>query len=83
MTMASAPGKIILFGEHAVVSGTAALGGAIDLRARAIVQSLPGRVLVETDDLLCEVFLWISLPGRSDQPVRPMLPDMYRCFKGA
>ena len=51
MTMASAPGKIILFGEHAVVSGTAALGGAIDLRARAIVQSLPGRVLVETDDL--------------------------------
>jgi mevalonate kinase len=51
MTMASAPGKIILFGEHAVVSGTAALGGAIDLRARAIVQSLPGRVLIETDDL--------------------------------
>ncbi len=51
MTMASAPGKIILFGEHAVVSGTAALGGAIDLRARAIVQSLPGRILIETDDL--------------------------------
>lgn len=56
MTMASAPGKIILFGEHAVVSGTPALGGAIDLRARAIVQSLPGRVLIETDDLSLQGF---------------------------
>ncbi len=51
MTTASAPGKIILFGEHAVVSGAAALGGAIDLRARAMVDSLPGRILIETDDL--------------------------------
>ena len=51
MTMASAPGKIILFGEHAVVSGTTALGGAINLRARATVQSLPGRILVEINDL--------------------------------
>jgi len=51
MTIASAPGKIILFGEHAVVSGTAALGGAIDLRARAIVESMPGRLLIETDVL--------------------------------
>ncbi|MFZ1316292.1 mevalonate kinase, partial [Methanothrix sp.] len=56
MTMASAPGKIILFGEHAVVSGTAALGGAADLRARATVEDLPGRLLIETDDLSLQGF---------------------------
>jgi len=56
MTTASAPGKIILFGEHAVVSGTAALGGAADLRARATVEDLPGRVLIETDDLSLQGF---------------------------
>jgi mevalonate kinase len=42
MIAASAPGKVILFGEHAVVSGKAALGSAIDLRARATVQRLQG-----------------------------------------
>lgn len=56
MTTASAPGKIILFGEHAVVSGTAALGGAVDLRARATVEDLPGRLLIETDDLSLQGF---------------------------
>ena len=56
MTTASAPGKIILFGEHAVVSGTAALGGAADLRARATVEDLPGRLLIETDDLSLQGF---------------------------
>jgi len=56
MTTASAPGKIILFGEHAVVSGTAALGGAADLRARATVEDLPGRLLIETDALSLQGF---------------------------
>ena len=78
MTMASAPGKIILFGEHAVVSGTTALGGAIDLRARATVQSLPGRVLVEINDLSTARLLFGSCHAdRSVPPVRHMPPDMY------
>ncbi|MDQ1262434.1 MAG: mevalonate kinase, partial [Euryarchaeota archaeon] len=51
MTTASAPGKIILFGEHAVVSGAAAIGGAIDLRARVRVRDLLGSVLIKTEDL--------------------------------
>jgi mevalonate kinase len=56
LTTASAPGKIILFGEHAVVSGTVAIGGAIDLRATVRAQDDPGRVLITTEDLALQGF---------------------------
>lgn len=49
MTLASAPGKVILFGEHAVVSGIPALGSAVDLRARVMVEDLPGGLEIETN----------------------------------
>jgi mevalonate kinase len=56
LTTASAPGKIILFGEHAVVSGVTALGGAIDLRAKVTVSDRPGHVLIKTKDLALRGF---------------------------
>jgi mevalonate kinase len=56
LTTASAPGKIILFGEHAVVSGVTALGGAIDLRAKVTVRDLPGSVLIKTEELVLRGF---------------------------
>lgn len=53
--MASAPGKTILMGEHAVVYGAPALVAAVDLRARAVVESsgaVPsGHLRVELPDL--------------------------------
>ena len=64
MTTASAPGKIILFGEHAVVSGATALGGAIDLRASVSVQDRPGGVVVSTDDLMLKGFSLDLQSGR-------------------
>jgi len=42
---------VILFGEHAVVSGAAALGAAVDLRVRARIEDLPGRVEIWAPDL--------------------------------
>ena len=64
MTTASAPGKIILFGEHAVVSKATALGGAIDLRAKVSVQDLPGSVLIKTEDLTLQGFSFDLTTGR-------------------
>jgi len=64
LTTASAPGKIILFGEHAVVSGATALGGAIDLRASVSVQDRPGGVVVSTDDLMLKGFSLDLQSGR-------------------
>jgi mevalonate kinase len=64
LTTASAPGKIILFGEHAVVSGVTALGGAIDLRAKVTVQDLSGSVLIKTKELTLQGFSLDLTSGR-------------------
>lgn len=56
MTSASAPGKVILFGEHAVVSGAKALGAAIDLRAKVTVRDTPGSTSIEACDLCLRGF---------------------------
>ena len=68
MTTASAPGKIILFGEHAVVSGAMALGGAIDLRASVSVQDRAGCIVVTADDLMLQGFSLDLQSGRLSSP---------------
>jgi len=54
---------VILFGEHAVVSGAAALGAAVDLRIRAKIEDLPGRVEIRAPDLR------LTLAGIAFDPV--------------
>lgn len=55
MTIGEAPGKIILFGEHAVVYGMPAIAIPVrTLRARALVETIegnPGAVMVEVKEL--------------------------------
>lgn len=49
MVIASAPGKVILFGEHAVVYGEPALAGAIDKRVRVEAEKTPGELEISSD----------------------------------
>lgn len=50
--MTSAPGKVILFGEHAVVHGVTAIAGAIDLRCYCLAEARSdGHVSLSLPDL--------------------------------
>jgi mevalonate kinase len=72
---ATAPGKIILFGEHAVVYGRPAIAVPVhQVQARAVVSAEPrwpaGRVRVQAPDIGLEAELDDLDP---DQPIRRML----------
>lgn len=57
MTTSSAPGKVYLFGEHAVVYGEPAVPCAVARRARVTVEKRDdGRVRVEASDLSLDGF---------------------------
>ncbi|MFH1775015.1 MAG: mevalonate kinase [Methanobacteriota archaeon] len=49
MVITSAPGKVILFGEHAVVYGEPALAGAIDRRVYVHATKIPSGVKIVSD----------------------------------
>ena len=57
MTTASAPGKVYLFGEHAVVYGEPAVPCAIELRAQVTTEQRDdGRLRVHAEDLSLDGF---------------------------
>jgi mevalonate kinase len=68
LTKASAPGKVILFGEHAVVSGVPALGSAIDLRAKVTIENLPGKLEVKASNLVLTGFSLDLMTGDISSP---------------
>ncbi|MHC1592364.1 MAG: mevalonate kinase [Candidatus Helarchaeales archaeon] len=79
---ASAPGKIILFGEHAVVYGSAAIAIAIQTRARATVKSIPEkRILINARDM--NLIEKIPLDQKAIEfklKERKMLTPILNCF---
>ena len=66
MTTASAPGKVYLFGEHAVVYGEPAIPCAIERRARVTVERRDdGSLRVHSDDLSLDGFT-VEYSGTTD-----------------
>jgi mevalonate kinase len=69
MVTASAPGKVYLFGEHAVVYGEPAVPCAIERRARVTVDARDDdRIRVHADDLSLDGFTVEYSGGTDDRP---------------
>jgi mevalonate kinase len=69
MTVASAPGKVYLFGEHAVVYGEPAVPCAIERRARVTAERRGDDGLrVDADDLSLDGFTVTYSGGTDDRP---------------
>ena len=67
MVTASAPGKVYLFGEHAVVYGEPAVPCAIELRARVTAERREEGLRVQADDLTLDGFT-VEYEGDSTAP---------------
>lgn len=75
MTTSSAPGKIYLFGEHAVVYGEPAIPCAIDRRARVQAASrADGRLRVDLQDLTLDGFT-VTWDGSPESAPQVDVPD--------
>jgi len=68
MVTASAPGKVYLFGEHAVVYGEPAVPCAIERRARVTVEERAEGLTVHLDDLTLDGFTIEYTGDASDGP---------------
>jgi len=69
MTVASAPGKVYLFGEHAVVYGEPAVPCAVERRARVTAAERDdGRLRVDADDLSLDGFTVTYSGATDDRP---------------
>ncbi|PSQ12832.1 mevalonate kinase [Halobacteriales archaeon QS_5_70_15] len=69
MTVASAPGKVYLFGEHAVVYGEPAVPCAIERRARVTAtEREDDRLRVDADDLSLDGFTVTYSGGTDGRP---------------
>ncbi len=59
MIEASAPGKVILFGEHAVVYGEPSLVAAIDKRVRVRVERISGETRIRSNIRVSDEFRYV------------------------
>jgi len=83
MTTSSAPGKVYLFGEHAVVYGEPAVPCAIDRRARVTVSERnDDRVRVEAQELTLDGFAVTWGGAAGDRPDVDVPTDLVEAAMG-
>lgn len=63
MTVATAPGKLVVFGDYAVLEGAPAVAVSVDVRARAQVDVTGGRDSVFIDVAGGKAFDFVAEPG--------------------
>ncbi|MCX8196618.1 MAG: mevalonate kinase [Acidilobaceae archaeon] len=71
MIEASAPGKVILFGEHFVVKGSRAIATAVDLRARARAERAERGISIDSANLGSSARLSLDLSGTYGPEMAP------------
>lgn len=71
-SIASAPGKVILFGEHFVVHGTKAILCAIDKRVTVYAKTIPDKIVIKSDigDITCDLDVKLT---EINSPLKPLL----------
>jgi mevalonate kinase len=83
MTTASAPGKVYLFGEHAVVYGEPAVPCAVERRARVTVEErADDRLRVHASDLTLDGFTVEYDTDTTDRPDVDVAPALLRTAMG-
>ncbi|MHA1506764.1 MAG: mevalonate kinase [Candidatus Asgardarchaeia archaeon] len=85
-SVASAPGKVILFGEHSVVYGEPAIAVAINLRAYVRVEELDGNhVIIEAPHYTTSKKIPLDFLSKPDFPdfsgVERVLEPIYVCLR--
>ena len=83
MTLSSAPGKVYLFGEHAVVYGEPAIPCAIERRAYVRVEPREDdRIRVNAEDLTLDGFTIEYSGTTADRPNIDVRPDLVEAAMG-
>lgn len=74
----SAPGKVILFGEHAVVYGKMAIAASLNLRAKSVIELVP---IKENEERMLSMKMPKSEDGKDLPPYQVTIQALQQLFR--